>query len=513
MKKILYSVFALAMATFTLTSCEDVPMPYDDPNSSEGGSGGGGTVVVEPTGQGTVDDPYNVAAAINIVSALEGTTDASVKTDPIYVKGIITSISQVETSQYGNANYYISDDVNGTNKIYIFQSYYLGNKKFTSTDQIKEGDEVVVYGPFYNYQGNTPETVGKGSSYIYSLNGQTAGSDTPTDGLLNQDFSTSLGNFTSHSTSGSLTWYNDYKTAMITGYKDYDGDGVKENKAAVTYLVSPSVDLSTVKEAYVAINHAINYEKGDINANNSIVISKDYNGDVSKATWEQLNYDTDGLGSSWTFKDKTVAIPASYIGSKVVIALRHTCTDAASSTWEVASLAVKEGQPETGESGGSTGDTSTPNGDFETWVNNAPNNWTTSSTAGNATLSQSTDAHGGNYSVKVGGTTSANKRLGYKEIELKAGEYTMKFYVKAATSNGGSVRPGYVPVTDGKVGNYVYGDYVNDITNSEWIEVIHTFTLTADGTYSVVIMNSKKPGADVLIDDFTLTSGSTVIIK
>ena len=355
MKKILYSVFALAMATFTLTSCEDVPMPYDDPNSSEGGSGGGGTVVVEPTGQGTVDDPYNVAAAINIVSALEGTTDASVKTDPIYVKGIITSIIKVETSQFGNANYYISDDVNGTNKIYIFQSYYLGNKQFTSADQIKEGDEVVVYGPFYNYQGNTPETVGKGSSYIYSLNGQTAGSDTPTDGLLNQDFSTSLGNFTSHSTSGSLTWYNDYKTAMITGYKDYDGDGMKENKAAVTYLVSPSVDLSTVKEAYVAINHAINYEKGDINANNSIVISKDYNGDVSKATWEQLNYDTDGLGSSWTFKDKTVAIPASYIGSKVVIALRHTCTDAASSTWEVASLAVKEGQPETGESGGSTG--------------------------------------------------------------------------------------------------------------------------------------------------------------
>ena len=99
MKKILYSVFALAMATFTLTSCEDVPMPYDDPNSSEGGSGGGGTVVVEPTGQGTVDDPYNVAAAINIVSALEGTTDASVKTDPIYVKGIITA-NDIEGNVY-----------------------------------------------------------------------------------------------------------------------------------------------------------------------------------------------------------------------------------------------------------------------------------------------------------------------------------------------------------------------------------------------------------------------------
>lgn len=37
MKKILYSVLALAFAAFTLTSCEDVPMPYDDPNNNGGG--------------------------------------------------------------------------------------------------------------------------------------------------------------------------------------------------------------------------------------------------------------------------------------------------------------------------------------------------------------------------------------------------------------------------------------------------------------------------------------------
>lgn len=153
------------------------------------------------------------------------------------------------------------------------------------------------------------------------------------------------------------------------------------------------------------------------------------------------------------------------------------------------------------------------NGGFETWADGKPTNWKTASTAGNATLSQSEDAHSGKYSVKVGGSTSANKRLGYKEITLKAGEYKVKFYAKAVTEKGASVRPGIVPVTDGKAGDYIYGEYVNELKNTEWKLVEQTLTISADGTYCFVIMNAKKPGGDVLIDDFTVTFGSTAIIK
>lgn len=153
------------------------------------------------------------------------------------------------------------------------------------------------------------------------------------------------------------------------------------------------------------------------------------------------------------------------------------------------------------------------NGGFETWTDGKPTNWKTVSTAGNATLSQSEDAHSGKYSVKVGGSASANKRLGYKEITLKAGEYKVKFYAKAVTEKGASVRPGIVPVTDGKAGDYIYGEYVNELKNTEWKLVEQTLTISADGTYCFVIMNAKKPGGDVLIDDFTVTFGSTAIIK
>ena len=166
-------------------------------------------------------------------------------------------------------------------------------------------------------------------------------------------------------------------------------------------------------------------------------------------------------------------------------------------------------EPGEGEEPGTGGETddllSVLNGDFETWVDGLPNNWKTASTAGNATLSQSTDAHSGNYSVCVAGTTSSNKRIGYKEMTLKAGTYTMKFYAKAATETGASVRPGYTPVDDAnKAGTYVYGDYTNDITTSEWVEVTHEFTLEADTRLSLVIMNAKNPGGNVLIDDFSL---------
>lgn len=153
------------------------------------------------------------------------------------------------------------------------------------------------------------------------------------------------------------------------------------------------------------------------------------------------------------------------------------------------------------------------NGGFETWADGKPTNWKTASTAGNATLSQSEDAHSGKYSVKVGGSASANKRLGYKEITLKAGEYKVKFYAKAVTEKGASVRPGIVPVTDGKAGDYIYGEYVNELKNTEWKLVEQTLTISTDGTYCFVIMNAKKPGGDVLIDDFTVTFGSTAIIK
>ena len=173
MKKLFYSLFALAMTAMTFTSCEDVPAPYNDPNSNTTTPG----TAIAPAGQGTEADPYNVAAALEKIKAL----DKDVPSQPMYVKGKIVSIDTVETAKYGNATYKISDDGTAKSQLTIYQGFYLNNVKFTSKDQIKVGDEVVIYGPFVNYKGNTPETVGKGATYIYELNGKkstTGGNET-----------------------------------------------------------------------------------------------------------------------------------------------------------------------------------------------------------------------------------------------------------------------------------------------------------------------------------------------
>ena len=160
-----------------------------------------------------------------------------------------------------------------------------------------------------------------------------------------------------------------------------------------------------------------------------------------------------------------------------------------------------------------TGDNLLVNGDFETWSQDTyPDNWKTESTAGNATLSKSTDAHSGTYAVKVAGATS-NKRISYKEISLKAGTYNIKFYAKAAESDGASVCPGYTVIKDdgSADSNYKYGNYTNDIKTSEWTEVTHSFTLAADTKVCLVIMNPKNKGA-VLIDDYELTTSDGGIV-
>ena len=168
----------------------------------------------------------------------------------------------------------------------------------------------------------------------------------PEGTYLEADFTTSLGKFKSESAEGdgSIKWDINYSSACITGYADWDGSGTKTNKAGVTFLVSPEVDLTKATEAYVELNHAMRYENGDINTNNSLLITDNYTGDVKTTAWTQIKYPTTGLnGAQFDFVTSKANIPAEFIGKKVVVALRHTCA-AKSSTWEVKKLSVLAGK-------------------------------------------------------------------------------------------------------------------------------------------------------------------------
>lgn len=96
---------------------------------------------------GTADDPYSVADVLKYLSTL----GSEASTVDVYAKGIISSITDVSTS-YGNATYKIKDE-GVDNELTIYRGLYLDGAKFTSTDQINVGDEVVVVGKVKSYNG------------------------------------------------------------------------------------------------------------------------------------------------------------------------------------------------------------------------------------------------------------------------------------------------------------------------------------------------------------------------
>jgi hypothetical protein len=164
----------------------------------------------------------------------------------------------------------------------------------------------------------------------------------PANAYINESFKSSLGEFKSVSVSGTLSWINDFSSAMIKG-------GSAEAKfPSETWLVAPTIDLTKETEAYITFKHAINYaDAATIKDYHQLMISKDYNGDVSQASWTNLSI-VMASGNSFTFVSSgNVSIPADFIGqNKVTIALKYTSTETTGSTWEVQNFIVAPGKGE-----------------------------------------------------------------------------------------------------------------------------------------------------------------------
>lgn len=120
-----------------------------------------------PSGDGTAENPFNVTKLADMLLAGE-TIEGEV-----YAKGIICKIDNVNL-QYGNAQYWLSDDGYTLYMMEVFRGFWFGGDKFTSEDQIAVKDEVVVYGKVKLYvkdENKTPEF--DANNRIISLNGKT----------------------------------------------------------------------------------------------------------------------------------------------------------------------------------------------------------------------------------------------------------------------------------------------------------------------------------------------------
>ena len=223
---------------------------YSRNGKTSGGSSE--TASSDPKGTGTQADPFNVAAAIAKCKEI----GESPSTEKYYVKGIAAETATADAS-FGNASFNIVDVENGE-KFYCFQVAGTDGKKMPSGYTIKKGDVVVVYGPIYNYKGNTPETAGKSAAYVVSVNGKSTegGNDNPqptNNSTLDNPYTVAQALATANSLDDNATTTDSYyikgKVTRKANTADEIGPNSEKKYSDMNYYISD--DGSQTSELYV----------------------------------------------------------------------------------------------------------------------------------------------------------------------------------------------------------------------------------------------------------------------
>ena len=98
---------------------------------------------------GTLEDPYTVTKALEIINA------GSYTTDKVYTTGIICEVNDIDTGTYGNATYSISVDgkVAEGKTLKVFRGYNIGGEKWTEETKgtLAVGKKVVILGSLTLY--------------------------------------------------------------------------------------------------------------------------------------------------------------------------------------------------------------------------------------------------------------------------------------------------------------------------------------------------------------------------
>ena len=146
----------------------------------------------------------------------------------------------------------------------------------------------------------------------YELPKDNNGSNEETPGeYLHETFATTMGEFKVITQMGT-PWKIDFKTAKASGYDNNS----KKNTPSESYLISPEINLSKSKGAYLKFEYIIQYMSRD--GVDKVLITSNYTGDPTKTEWEDI---TGKLtqGTDWTtFATYAKNLPAAYIGKDKV---------------------------------------------------------------------------------------------------------------------------------------------------------------------------------------------------
>ena len=291
---------------------------------------------------------WNIPAeAIDVMKAREicAALAAGDSTDkPYYVMGYVKKLHANHASGitgYGNAQFYMENikGKNSNNDFIAFQVFGLNGTKINDPNAVAVGDFVVVYGKLTNFMGNTYETLGKGSAYVWKSTNPLMVETKPEPvevTLLDEKLNADLGSMIVNNILGEdQTW----KYIAFTGkkqpakYAQMDG----KNTANEDWLVTPELDLTGMSEATLTFDSKFTTAVSEeFQKQYTVLVSS--TGDIAKAEdWTELPvipYD------STTFTTATVSLPAEMIGKKCYIAWKYTCQET-SHVWQLRNVVVK----------------------------------------------------------------------------------------------------------------------------------------------------------------------------
>ena len=222
-------------------------------------------------------------------------------------------------------------EINRNNAVFAIQ----GNRNpYVDYPQLAD----YVWGDSVNYTFKLPTGTEVGT-------GGTGNIGTTTDGwrtCLSENFNSSTMVFTTAETTGNYPWElsSSYKMAVATSYVSSD----KSNNDAESWLISPSLDFSKDSIAKISFEYVIRYcATGKDAEYHKLLISNNYTGSVSDATWETVDFKATANSTSWDLTSvKDLTLPEKYIGeNNVTIAFYYKGTSTKAGTFEIDNVLIQ----------------------------------------------------------------------------------------------------------------------------------------------------------------------------
>ena len=303
----------------------------------------------EGEGSGTADDPYNVAAGISQqisqpTAWVRGYIVGAVKDGQEH--NTVTSNDDIDwAAPFGRAtNVLIADDASCNDIANCLIVKMPAGSALRSQVNLKDhpenlGKELAVNGTLKSAFGQPGvDSPGTESDFVFDGGDPTPPEPpTPGEGIFSETFANGQGDFTIQDVElAGLSYVWNY----MTSYHCMKANGYYQGAHATeSWLVSPQIDLTNVSNATLKFDHAVAFASAE--GSFFVMVSTDYAGDVTTATWTELNIGSwPEPNSSWVFEGASVDM-SSFVGQNVTIAFKYTSTMDVCPAWEVKNVVVE----------------------------------------------------------------------------------------------------------------------------------------------------------------------------